>query len=1024
MHLSQLCIRRPVFTSVLTLLLMIAGLLSFSGLALRHLPDINKALVNITTEYEGASPELVEKEITVPIENILSGIPGIDTVNSTSKLGKSYISIDFQLGTDINEAVNDIRNKVSAIQRKLPLGSDAPSVRKNDANANPVMVLGFEDKQRSALDITDYVNRSIKPVIQEINGVGEVNYYGAREYAVKIAIDPVKMAARKITVSDIKKALTQQNIDIPSGQIQSKNRYYTVVTQARLDKARHFADLVIARKNNHLIRLSEIAQVNVGNENEENLLRINGKPAIGLAVLAQSTANPVDVAERIHKTLAQLRASFPENFQASIVFDSTLYIKQSIYQVFKTFIEAILFVALVVFLFLGNLRSALIPVVTIPICLVATLWPMQLLGFDLNTLTLLAMVLAIGLVVDDAIVVLENCHRHMQQGKSAIQAAMEGSREITFAIIAMTITLAAVYAPMGFVQGFTGKLFLQFGITLSVAVMISGLVALTLSPMMCSKMLQPHSNRYSLWLDNFFNRLAQGYQTSLRYVLKQKLLFSLFLFVCLLTGVYCYQHIKAELAPLEDQSYIIAPVSSPTNSSLSYTDHYARQLESIYDAVAEKQTYFMSVRPSGAFSLLKLLPWEQRQRSQQQISQELNKEMEQLTGVSVFPVSPTPLGRSNGNSRFSLALLGNTSYQQLNRISQGVIKALNDIPELRQVKNNLVLDSEQINIDIDRQLAADLQVNLADVAELLSTMLGGNNPVNFNYDGQAYKVIVQLDQNLRQDVSVINSLYVQSGRGEMIPLSALIHLNTSIGPDALPHLNRMRTAMITAELTADAHMNKVIAKVDQVLQQLLPADIQYRYTDGVKDYLESSGHSLYAFALALLFIYLVLAAQFESFIDPFIVLISVPLCLIGALFTLWLFNGSLNIYTNIGMVTLIGLISKHGIMITEFANQLRQQGKDKLSASIHSATIRLRPILMTTSAMVLGAIPLIFASGAGSESRQQLGLVIVGGLIAGTFFSLYLVPMIYCLFSKQKKPAEANAMKSDLKACQPDSPDK
>lgn len=1007
MRLSQFFVQRPVFTIVFTFLLMIAGLLSFSGLALRHLPDINKAVVNISTEYEGASPELVEKEISIPIENALSGIPGIDSINSTSKLGKSYITVDFQLGTDVNEAVNDIRNKMSAIQRKLPLGSDAPSVRKNDANANPVMVLGFEDKQRSALDITDYVNRFIKPVIQEINGVGEVSYYGAREYAVKIAIDPVKMAARKITVSDIKKALTQQNIDIPSGQIQSKNRYYTVVTQARIDKAKHFADLVITRKNNHLIRLSEVAQVNIGNENEENLLRINGKPAIGLAVLAQSTANPVDVAQRIYETLKQLHSSFPKSFKASVVFDSTLYIKQSIYQVFKTFLEAVLFVALVVFLFLGDLRSALIPIVTIPICLVATFWPMQLLGFDLNTLTLLAMVLAIGLVVDDAIVVLENCHRHMQQGKSAIKAAIEGSQEITFAIIAMTITLAAVYAPMGFVDGFTGKLFLQFGVSLSLAVLISGLVALTLSPMMCAKLLKSHKNRYTSWLDNFFNRLAHWYQISLQYVLKQKLFFSLLILVCLLTGVYCYQHIKAELAPLEDQSYIIAPISSPTNSSTAYTDKYARELESIYDAVAEKQTYLMSVRPSGAFSLLKLVPWEKRQRSQQQISQDLNKKMEQLTGVSVFPVTPHPLGRNSNNSRFSFALLGHTSYKRLNLISNDVIKALNHIPELRQIKNNLVLDSEQINIDINRQLAADLQVNLADVAELLSTTLGGSNPVNFNYDGQAYKVIVQLDQSLRQDVSILNSLYVQSERKEMIPLSALIQMNTSIGPDALPHLNRMRTATITAELTENAHMDKVIAKVEHVLQQQLPSDIQYRFTDGVKDYLESSGHSLYAFALALLFIYLVLAAQFESFIDPFIVLTTVPLCLIGALFTLWLFNGSLNIYTNIGMVTLIGLISKHGIMITEFANQLKQQGKDKLSATVESATIRLRPILMTTSAMILGAIPLILATGAGSESREQLGFVIIGGLVVGTFFSLYLVPMMYLLFSRRKRQTES-----------------
>lgn len=1003
MRFPEFFIKRPVFTLVFTFILVITGLLSVSGLAIRHMPDISKPVVNVTTDYDGASPELVEKEITIPIENLLAGVSGIDSIQSRSSLGKSQINIDFQMGVDINETVNDIRNKMSAITRKLPLGSGAPAVSKNDSDANPVLVLGFEDSHRSPLEITDYISRYIKPVIQEIQGVGEVSYFGGRDYAVKIAIDPVKMAARKITVADIKNTLIQQNIDIPSGQIKSKNRNYTVVTQARLNKAKHFGDLVVAQKNKHLIRLSEVAQIQISSENEEHLLRINGKPAVGLAVFSQSTANPVDVAQNVRKSIKELKPGFPKTFSASVVFDATGYIKQSIYQVFKTFIEAVLFVGLVVFLFLGNLRTALIPIVTIPICLIATFWPMRLLGFDLNTLTLLAMILAIGLVVDDAIVVLENCHRHMQKGKSAMQAAIEGSHEIIFAILAMTITLAAVYAPIGFVEGFTGKLFLQFGATLSISVIISGIVALTLSPMMSARLLREQSNAYTHWLEQFFNKIADHYQKSLNLILTKKRLFSILLIFSCLAGVYLYQHIEAELAPTEDRSYIIGPINAPTNSSMAYTDYYARQLERIYDGIEEKENYLMSVRPNGGFSILKLKPWEQRKRSQEEISDELGQKMDELTGVSVFPVSPNPLGRATGNSRFSVAILGNTSYKRLNDVSNMLVKALDELPELRQIKNNLALDSEQINIDIDRQLAADLGVNLADVAELLSTMLGGNNPVNFNFDGQAYKVIVQLDQSLRQDISILNSLYVQNQSGKMIPLSALVKISNSIGPDSLPHLNRMRTSTITAEFTPGAHLNKVVEKVEALLNENLPDDMQYRFTSSVKDYLESSGSSLFAFALALLFIYLVLAAQFESFIDPFIVLVSVPLCLLGALLALWLFNGSLNIYTNIGMVTLIGLIAKHGIMITEFANQQRKQGKDKQNAIIDSAVIRLKPILMTSSAMILGALPLILASGAGSESRQQLGLVIIGGLLIGTFFSLYLVPLTYLLLSRKKK---------------------
>lgn len=1002
MSFPERCIKRPVFTIVFSLILLITGLIHYDKLPIRHLPNIEKPTVHIATDYDGASPELVEKEITIPIENVLSGISGIDSLRSTSLLGKSRVNIDFQLGVDINEVINDIRNKMSALQAKLPIDSHAPTVSKNDADASPVVVIGFHDRSKNPLEITDYVTRNIKPILQEIKGVGEVVYHGGRDYAVKIALDPVKMAAHKVTVAEVKKALSQQNIDVPSGQIKSTNRYYTVVTHARLQNAKHFTDLVITQHNNQLIHLGEVAIVSVGSENEDNLLRINGKPAVGLAILAQSTANPVEVAAEIKKTLTSLKQILPTDFKIQLVFDATQFIKQSIYEVYKTFIEAILFVGLVVFLFLGNLRAAMIPIITIPICLVSIFWPMYLLGFELNTITLLAMVLAIGLVVDDAIVVLENCHRHIQAGLNPMQAAIKGSNEIVFVVLAMTITLAAVYAPMGFVSGFTGKLFLQFGTTLALSVIISGIVALSLSPMMCSRLLKTEDKPYSLWLDKQFGKLSAHYFQSLNFILKHPWQLSIVVLGFCLIGIFCYQHLGAELAPVEDQSYIIGPISSPTNASTSYTDQYSREVEAIYETIPEKATYLASVKPSSAFTLLKLVPWGERSRSQKEISNELSDKMQKITGVSVFPVSPNPLGHHGGNSQFNLALLGNTSYLRLNEISNEIIKLLTDDSRLRHIKNNLALDSEQIDIAIDRQLAADLDVNLADVAELLSTMLGGSNPVNFNYDGQAYKVILQLKQAERRDISVLNKLYVQSGRGRMIPLSTLTQVNNTIGPDNLPHLNRLRSANISAELIPGAHLNEVIKTVNTLLKKKLPEDIQYHFTGAVKDYIESSGSSLYAFLLALLFIYLVLAAQFESFIDPLIVLFSLPLSLVGAIITLYLFGESLSIYSNIGMVTLIGLITKHGIMITEFANQQRLCGQDKFTAITQGACIRLRPILMTTLAMILGALPLALASGAGSESRQQLGLVIIGGMLVGTLFSLYVVPFAYLVISKRK----------------------
>ncbi|WP_131782363.1 efflux RND transporter permease subunit [Legionella gresilensis] len=1016
MNLSEFCIRRPVFTIVLLTMLIITGLIYFHKLPIRHLPNIDKLTITITTNFDGASPDLIEKEITIPIENTLASIPGVDSIRSVSLLSRSRINIEFQLGVDINEAINDIRNKMSALQNKLPLGSQAPTVTKNDADATPLMIIGFHDKEKNALEITDYLDRHVKPALQEIQGVGEVIFHGGRNYAVKIELDPVKMAARYITVAQIKKALNQQNIDIPSGQIKSKNRYYTVVTHAKLKTAQNFGELVIAEREHNLIRLSDIAKISVGSQNDDNLLRINSKPAVGLAILSQSTANPLEVAQALKRSLKELEISFPPTLKANIVFDTTQFIQQSIHKVYRTFFEAALFVGLVVFLFLGNVRAALIPIITIPICLISAFWPMAWLGFEINTLTLLAMVLAIGLVVDDAIVVVENCHRHLKSGLSPFSAAIIGSKEIVFAIIAMTITLAAVYAPSGFVTGFTGKLFFQFGATLAICVILSGLIALTLSPMMCSQLMQHQENAYSQWLNTFFTTVSKRYISSLENIINRPRFLLISVFLSSLLGVFCYHYLPTELAPTEDQSYIIAPLASPTNASTAYTDHYTRELEAIYESIPEGTVYLSSIKPASAFNLLQLTPWDKRKRSQKDITEELQEKMQQITGVNVFPISPNPFGNHSGNnSQFNVTLLSNTTYLRLNEVSNDIVKLLTELPELRQIKNSLALDSEQINIEIDRQLAADLDVNLADIAELLSTMLGGNNAANFNYDGQTHQVILQLKQAALSDISIINKLYVQSGRGKMIPLSSLVKIKNTIGPDSLPHLNRFRASTISAELSPNAHLQKVINATQKILQEKLPEDIQFRFTGKVRDYLESTNDSLYAFLLALLFIYLVLAAQFESFTDPLIVLLSVPLCLVGALFALYLTKQSLSLYSHIGIITLIGLVTKHGIMITEFANQQITQGIDKTTALLNSARIRLRPILMTTLAMLLGALPLALATGAGAESRKQLGIVILGGMLIGTLFSLYVVPYAYLKLSKRtsrkEQPFKAKVIK-------------
>lgn len=1002
MNIAERCIRRPVFTCVIMLLLIIIGLLAYKQLTIRHLPNITQPTISVVTHFNGANPQMIEKEITIPLENAISGINGIQNIRSKSVLGKSRITIDFRLGTNINEAINNIRNQSAGIYRKLPEGTEMPQVYRNDEDSNPVAIIGFQDANHNALEITDFVSRYIQPVLQETEGVGQVSFFGARDYAIKIALEPVKMAAHKVTVADIKYALKQQNVDIPGGQIKSKNRFYTVVAQAKLQEPRQFGKLVVGHHKHQPIHLNEVATVNVGNENEDSILRINGKSAIGLAITAQSTANPVDVAKNIRHTLNELRTNFPDGFSANIFFDSTEYIKRSIFEVYKTFLEATLFVAIVVFLFLGNLRASLIPIVTIPICIIAAFAPMQWLGFELNTLTMLAMVLAIGLVVDDAIVVLENCHRHMHNGISAIQSAIKGGKEITFALIAMTITLAAVYAPMAFVEGFTGKLLQQFGITLAITVLISGLVALTLSPLMCAKLLVSKEGRYSQWVNRKFERISEYYELSLRYSLKHWWIIVTSLLISLSIGSYSYFHAGSELAPVEDQSYIIGPVSAPTNTSTDYVNEYVKQLEDIYASLPEQDNWLASVRPGSAYTLLKLVPWEKRTRSQQEIAQQLAPEMRALTGISVFPVSKNPLSQHGSNSQFGIALLSNRDYQQMNTAANHFVKALERSHYFTNVKNNFSMDSEQIDIQINRQLANDLEVNLSDIAELIATMVGGNNPVNYTYDGQSYKVIVQLQQEMRRDISVLNHLYVQSARGKMIPLSSLIEISTSIGPDNYPHLNRLRSINIDAELSPGSNINEAINFVNLLAKDTLPEGIQYRFTGAAQEYLESSNSTALAFLLAILFIYLVLAAQFESFIDPFIVLLTVPMCLLGAITTLYLCGINLSIYSTLGLITLIGLITKHGILITEFANQSQRAGKSKMEAILSSAKVRLRPILMTTFAMLLGALPLALASGAGSESRKQLGIVILSGMSLGTIFSLYIVPAAWLLLSQKR----------------------
>ena len=1002
MSFIEVCIRRPVFTTVLSLLLIVVGVVSFSHLSIREMPAISPPVAFIQTTYDGASASVVESNITTPIEKALSSVSGIDEIHSKTTRGQSRVIVKFQLGADINNQVNDVRNAIERIRTQLPDAADDPQVMKVDPDAVQIMILSFSDSKLTPMALTDYVTRYIQPKLEQVNGVGQVQFFGARQYAMRIYLQPEQMAARQVTVSEVVTRLTKQNKSIASGQIRGENRYYTVIANGQLSSAAAFADLIVSDRDGKVVRLKDIAKVTIGPASNDGMMRVNGKPGIGLAILAQSTANPMDVAHQVSASMQHIKQSLPSHMHGQITYNNATFIHESIDNVYHSIFEAVILVIIVVLLFLGNVRSASIPIVTIPICLIAVFSVMLLLAYTLNTITLLAIVLAIGLVVDDAIVVVENIYRHIESGLDRFSAAIKGSKEIVFAVIAMTLTLAAVYAPVGFSNKVTGVLFQQFAYTLAAAVLISGFVALTLTPMMCARLLKPttEKNGYSRHLERFFTRLIAGYKSVLRVVLRHKKYVFLLLIIMCAIGYVALRHLPQQLAPIEDEGVVMAAISAPTDASFKYTDRYVKQLEKIYRHIPEAYAFITMIKdadPTDGFSILLLKPWNQRHRSQGDIVKQLRFLMKGITGINVFPMQESPIGRGGGSGHHAVGmkLMTSSSYSTLAKTMKNFMGHVEKYPGLTNLDSSLKINAQNYLVQVNRDLAADLGIDIDDVNRTLTTMFGGSKATTFEYDGQSYDVILQLPDKHLKSLTVLQNIYVKNNKGKMIPLSNIASITKSVTPVLMPHYNRLRSDELEAELAPGYELGDAVNSLQQAATKYLPDTVQYRFTGSAKSLLEAKSSMAFLFGLALVFIYLVLSAQFESFLDPLIVLLSVPLSMIGALITLYLVGGSLNIYTEIGLVTLIGLMAKHGILITEFANQKRAAGLAMKEAIVEASALRLRPILMTTAAMVLGAIPLALASGAGAVARAQLGWVIVGGMLFGTFFSLFVVPSAY-----------------------------
>ncbi len=1009
MKIAEFSIKRPVFATVLNLMIVLLGLVAYDRLAVREYPNIDVPVVTVKTTYPGASAQIMETQVTKLLEDSISGIEGVDFITSISRSESSQITVTFKLDRDADAAANDVRDRVGRVRAVLPDEIDEPEVAKVEADASPIMWLSLSSDRHSTMEVSEAADIIVQDRLQILPGVASVRLFAERRPSMRISVDRQKMAGYNLTVQDIENALRQQNVEIPSGRIEGQQREFTVLAATDLNTPKAF-DAVILRDNGagSVVRLKDVAVSTVMPFEERAIARFNNQDAVALGVIKQSVANPLAISEAIQQALPDIQKRLPEGMTLHRAYDSSIFIAESIDSVFTTIIEATILVVAVIFLFLRTGRATLIPLVTIPISLIGALALMAVMGFSINTLTLLALVIAIGLVVDDAIVVLENTYRHIEEGLDPLHAAIKGIREIGFAVVAMTLTLAAVFAPMALSTGQTGRLFVEFALTLAGAVLVSGVIALTLTPMMCSRILKPKhqdNRRWSQTVERGILWLERTYQTLLARVLRVRRLLALISLAMLAGAVVLVRTLPSELAPVEDRGIIFGVGIAPEGSTLKYADQYARMMEGLLQSAPEGDWNFIAVGfpfITQTFTVLGLKPWGERDRSSQEIIADLAPKMfGGIPGTLNFPINPPSLGQNPRSRPVNFVIQTTGSYEQLNSVVEQLVGRAFANPGFMTPDADLKLNKPELKVAVDRDKAAALGVDVATIGRTLETMLGGRQVTRFKRNGEQYDVVVKLADAARTSPKDLQSIYVKSSSGAMVPLSNMVSVRESVAPRELNHFNRLRAATIEANLAPGYSLGEALTFLEDNLKQIDP-DAVVDYNGISREFKQSSASLAQVFILALIFIYLVLAAQFESFRDPLIILISVPMAIFGALATMHLTGGSLNVYSQIGLVALIGIISKHGIMIVEFANQLQLAGNTKLDAIMQASALRLRPILMTTASMVLGAVPLAIAFGAGAEGRQAIGWVFVGGMTFGTLMTVFVVPCFYMLLARQK----------------------
>ena len=1008
MNISELSIRRPVLATVLTIIILLFGLIGYTTLGVREYPSVDNPIISVTCSYPGANAEVIENQITEPLEQNINGIPGIRSLSSTSQQGQCRITVEFELSVDLETAANDVRDKVSRAQRYLPRDCDPPTVSKADADASPILMVAIQSNTRSLLELSEIADLTVKEQLQTIPDVSSVSIWGEKRYSMRLWLDPVKMAGYGITPVDVKNAINDQNLELPSGSIEGNTMELTLRTMGQMHTAKEFNNIILKEQNGQVVRFSDIGYAELGPADIKSYMKMNGVPMVGVVVIPQPGANHIDIADAVYERMEQMQKDLPDDVEYTYGFDNTRFIRASIAEVESTVYEAFVLVIIIIFLFLRDWRVTLIPCIVIPVSLIGAFFVMYVAGFSINVLTMLAVVLSVGLVVDDAIVMTENIYIRIERGMKPFEAGIEGAKEIFFAVISTTITLAAVFIPIVFMEGTSGRLFREFSFVVAGSVIISSFAALTFTPMLATKLLKHREkqNWFYRKTEPFFEGMNRVYSRSLNAFLRKRVIAIPFTIITLVLIGYLWGEIPAEMAPLEDRSQINIRTRAAEGSSYEYIRDYTEEINTLVDSIVPDAAFVSARVSSGSGNIqITLKDIKERDYTQMQVAEQISKAIRTHTKARSFVQQQSSFGGRRASMPVQYVLQA-VSIEKLQEVLPEFLAQVYDNPTFQMADVDLKFSSPEMRVTINRDKAGTMGVSVRDIGETLQYGLSGQRMGYFYMNGKQYEILGQINRQQRNQPANIKSIYIRSDKGEMIQLDNLVEFIEAVAPPKLYHYNRFISATISAGLAEGKTIGDGLDEMDKIAANVLDDTFRTALSGDSKEYRESSSSLMFAFILALVLIYLILSAQFESFKDPFIIMLTVPLAIAGALVFMYFGDITMNIFSQIGIIMLIGLVAKNGILIVEFANQKQEAGEDKMQAIRDAALQRLRPILMTSASTILGSLPLAFASGEGSNQRIAMGVAVVGGMLVSTFLTMYIVPAIYSYISTNRAKKE------------------